>query len=185
MFAFVSIQSKSFEVKSSGFCLLKVWIYELLPVNIKQRSVQQPTISAHELFFLVFKNDEHFQRKVYLSYNLGQKVWDKFMKLSKTSFSMKCFTADILWFFTEKCQNLAFWWLATCHQIQAFQGFLEIPWFPKNLSLKLLGNLWGNLYFYFLVRVTGLYWETFWGHCFLKYHFKKTLLLTDTMVAWG
>ena len=39
--------------------------------------------------------------------NLGQKVGDKFTKLSKIGFSMKCFTADFLEFFTKKCQNLA------------------------------------------------------------------------------
>ena len=42
--------------------------------------------------------------------NLGQKVVDKFIKLSKIGFSMKCFTADILQLFTEQRQNLAFRW---------------------------------------------------------------------------
>ena len=32
------------------------------------------------------------------------------MKLSKIGFSMECFTADFLCFFTENCQNLAFGW---------------------------------------------------------------------------
>ena len=49
LFVFVSITSNSFDVKSDDFCLLKIWIYELLLINIKQRSVQQSTISAHEL----------------------------------------------------------------------------------------------------------------------------------------
>ena len=49
LFVFVSIKSNSFDVKSDDFCLLKIWIYELLLINIKQRSVQQSTISAHEL----------------------------------------------------------------------------------------------------------------------------------------
>ena len=48
MLVFVSIKSNSFDVKSDDFCLLKIWIYELLLINIKQRSVQQSTISAHE-----------------------------------------------------------------------------------------------------------------------------------------
>ena len=43
---------------------------------------------------------------------LGQKAVDKFTKLSKIGFSMKCFTPDILRFFTEKQQNLAFVWPA-------------------------------------------------------------------------
>ena len=42
-----------------------------------------------------------------LDYNLGQKVGDKFTKLSKIRFSMECFTADFLQFFTKKRQNLA------------------------------------------------------------------------------
>ena len=49
LFIFVSIKSNSFDIKSDDFCLLKIWIYELLLINVKQRSVQQSTISAHEL----------------------------------------------------------------------------------------------------------------------------------------
>ena len=41
-------------------------------------------------------------------YNLGQNVGDKFTKLSEIGFSMECFTADFLRFFTEKRQNLTF-----------------------------------------------------------------------------
>ena len=44
--------------------------------------------------------------------NLGQKVRDKLTKLSKTGFSMECFTADFLQFFYKKCQNLDFGWTA-------------------------------------------------------------------------
>ena len=51
LFVYVSIKSYSFDVKSDDFCLLKIWIYELLLINIKQRSVQQSTISAHELLY--------------------------------------------------------------------------------------------------------------------------------------
>ena len=40
--------------------------------------------------------------------NLGQRVEDKFTKLSKIGFFMKCFTADFLQIFTEKRQNLGF-----------------------------------------------------------------------------
>ena len=45
-------------------------------------------------------------------YNLGQRVADKLTKLSKVGFSMECFTADFLRFFTEKCHNLAFDWMS-------------------------------------------------------------------------
>ena len=59
MFVFVSIKSNSFDVKSDDFCLLKIWIYELLLINIKQRSVQQYTVSNHELPY------EFLSRKFY------------------------------------------------------------------------------------------------------------------------
>ena len=49
MFVFVSIKCNSFDVKSDDFCLLKIWIYDLLLINIKQRIVQKSTISVHEL----------------------------------------------------------------------------------------------------------------------------------------
>ena len=49
LFVFVSIKSNSFDVKSDDFCLLKIWIYELLLINVKQRSVPQSIVSAHEL----------------------------------------------------------------------------------------------------------------------------------------
>ena len=45
-------------------------------------------------------------------YNLGQKVGDKLMKLSKIGFSNEYFKADFLPFFTKKCQNLAIGWTA-------------------------------------------------------------------------
>ena len=47
-----------------------------------------------------------------MKYNPGQKVGDKFIKLSKIGFSMACFTTDFLQFFSKKHQNLAFGWTA-------------------------------------------------------------------------
>ena len=44
------------------------------------------------------------------NYNLGQKVRAKLTKLSKIGFSMECFTADFLLFFTKNFQNLDFGW---------------------------------------------------------------------------
>ena len=44
------------------------------------------------------------------AYNLRQKVKDKLTKLSKKGFSMECFTADFLQFFSKKYQNLTFGW---------------------------------------------------------------------------
>ena len=53
-------------------------------------------------------------------------VLDKFTKLSKTGFPMKCSTANFLRFFAEKCQNLGFGWPA---------GYL-----PSNSTLKSFRN---------------------------------------------
>ena len=41
-------------------------------------------------------------------YSLGQKIVDKFIKLSKIGFSMECFITDFLQFFWHKCQNVHF-----------------------------------------------------------------------------
>ena len=49
MFFFVSIKGNSFNVESDDFYLLKILIHELLLIYIKQTSVQQYTLSAHEL----------------------------------------------------------------------------------------------------------------------------------------
>ena len=65
MFVFVSIKSNSFNGKSNGFCLLKIWIYELLLINIKQRNVQQSTISGHELPYEFLKILSIFRGKSY------------------------------------------------------------------------------------------------------------------------
>ena len=47
------------------------------------------------------------------TYNLGQRIVDKFTKLSQIGFSnMKCSTVNILLFFTEKRQRLVFGWPA-------------------------------------------------------------------------
>ena len=43
---------------------------------------------------------------------LGQKAVDKFTKLSKIGFPMKCFTADILQFLTKEREKRAFGWPA-------------------------------------------------------------------------
>ena len=56
--------------------------------------------------------------------SLGKKVVDKFTKLCKIGFSMECFQADFLEFFTK---NVKFWLLGgqpyTHHQTQVFQEF--------------------------------------------------------------
>ena len=56
--------------------------------------------------------DRVLRRHSFSKYNLGQGVGDKLTKLSKIGFSMECFTADFLQFFTKKCQYLAFGWTA-------------------------------------------------------------------------
>ena len=45
-------------------------------------------------------------------YNPEKKVGDKLTKLSKIDFSMECFTAYFLRFFTKTPQNLTFSWTA-------------------------------------------------------------------------
>ena len=65
LFVFVSLKSNSFDVKRDGFCLLKIWIYELLLINIQQRSVQQSTISAHELLYEFLRILSIFRGKFY------------------------------------------------------------------------------------------------------------------------
>ena len=73
------------------------------------------------------------------------KGWRQYTKLSKIGFSMECFTADFLQFFTKKRKNLAFGWTPG-HQTQAFQGFFWnflISYNPKSNSF---GNSWSNSY---------------------------------------
>ena len=65
LFIFVSIKSNLFDVKSDDFCLLKIWIYELLLINIKQKSVQQSTISAYELPYRFLRILSIFRGKLY------------------------------------------------------------------------------------------------------------------------
>ena len=62
LFVFVSITSNSFHVKSDYFCLLKIWIYEL-------------KCSTMKTILWAFKNTEHFQRKVLLSYYRNCFCW--------------------------------------------------------------------------------------------------------------
>ena len=47
-------------------------------------------------------------------YNLGQKVGDKFTKLSKIDFSMECFTVDFLQRATKQRENFAIGWTDGC-----------------------------------------------------------------------
>ena len=62
---FFSIKSNSFDVKSDVFCLLKIWIYYLLLTKIKQKSVQQSTIFAHELYYEFLRILSIFRGKFY------------------------------------------------------------------------------------------------------------------------
>ena len=59
LLVFVSIKSNSFDVKSDDFCLLKIWICELLLINIKQRSVQQSTIEFLRILS-IFRGNFYF-----------------------------------------------------------------------------------------------------------------------------
>ena len=90
-----------------------------------------------------------------IMYNRGQKVGDKFVKLSKIGFSMECFTADFLQFFTKKHQNLALGWTAgySPSNLSISEIFLKFPNFLRSLCRKWFGNLWGNTYTRFLVII--------------------------------
>ena len=53
-----------------------------------------------------------------------RKVVEKLTKISKTDFSMECFTHDFLRDFAKNVKTWLFGgWLSTCHQIQAFERF--------------------------------------------------------------
>ena len=67
LLVFASIKSNSFYVKSDDFYLLKIWILELMLINIKQRSVKQSIICSWTT--LRVYNTEHFQRKFLLSWS--------------------------------------------------------------------------------------------------------------------
>ena len=56
--------------------------------------------------------------------NHGQNIVDKLMKLSKIGFSMECFTADFLQFFSATVK-ICLWdsRLGNCHQFKACQRF--------------------------------------------------------------
>ena len=66
-------------------------------------------------------------------YDLRQKVGDKFTKLSKIGFSMECFTAIFLRFFTEKYQNVTFGWTAgySPSNPSVSEVFLKFPSFLR------------------------------------------------------
>ena len=89
-----------------------------------------------ELFF--FKK-KLLHRCLIGSYNLGQKSADKLTKLSKIGFSMECFTADFLPFYTKKRENLACG--CTAGYSPSNPSISGIFWkFPNFLGLKSFGN---------------------------------------------
>ena len=76
------------------------------------------------------------KNSTYQKYSLWQNIADKFKKLSKTGFSMECFTAAFLQISSAHVKvGLLSDWLGTWHQFQAFQRFY---W---NLLLSLLRYL--------------------------------------------
>ena len=68
LFVFVSIKSNSFDVKSDDFYLLKIWIYELLLINIKTKKCSTIHYFCSWTTLWVFKDTEHFQMKFLLSW---------------------------------------------------------------------------------------------------------------------
>ena len=50
----------------------------------------------------------HIKQARHNTYNLRQNIVDKFTKLSKIRFPMKCFTADFFAIFKHNCQKMPF-----------------------------------------------------------------------------
>ena len=88
------------------------------------------------------------------TYNLGQRVRDKLRKLIKIDFSMEWLTADLLLFFTEKRQNLAFGCTVgySPSNPSISRIFLNLPNF-RTSYLKSFVNLWDNSYIHFLAII--------------------------------
>ena len=80
-------------------------------------------ISLADLFRILLLYVKAYFKNVHIC-NLEQKLVDKLTKLSKTGFTMECFTAD---FYDFLQKNVKIWFLGdrlgTCHQIQAFKCF--------------------------------------------------------------
>ena len=55
------------------------------------------------------RSELSYKWKCVSSDNLGQRVGDKFTNLSKTRFSMECFTADFFAIFYQKASKIGFW----------------------------------------------------------------------------
>ena len=75
-------------------------------------------------FFLILQLFP-IQPSMVTSHNLGQRVVDKFTKLSQISISVECFTAVFLQFFTGKRQNLVFEWVLAI-KYKHYMDFHEI-----------------------------------------------------------
>ena len=119
---------------------------ELLVINIYELSFR--TAFSFSSFFWKLKiisirnYNQHFTFKKawdkfcknFINYNLGLRIENKFTKFSKISFSMKCFTADFLQFFTKKLQNLAFGWTAmnSLSNLSISGIFLSFPNFLRS-----------------------------------------------------
>ena len=106
---------------------------------------------GNALFGFFLSKYSELSVKAEIWYNLGQKVGEKFTKLSKIVFSMECFTVAFLQFFTKKPQNLAIGWTTEYSPSNpSISGiFLKFPNFLRSLSLKSFGNSWGNSYIHF------------------------------------
>ena len=79
-----------FVIKSFISLNLRELILNYLNVNSLVKIVQS---------YPLFKVDS---LNIFINYNLGQRVGDKFTKLNEIGFSVECFTVDFLRLFTEK-----------------------------------------------------------------------------------
>ena len=129
-----------------------------MAVKLKKVASEQLT---EEIYHVGRWSRGHTSRVRQRNHNLGQKVGDKFSKLSKLGFSMERFAADNLRYFTKNHQNLVFWWTAgySLWNLSISGIFLNFPNFLRSLSLKSLGNSWVNSYIHFLVIKTEFHFE--------------------------
>ena len=119
------------------FQLYHIWLFasiQLLSISIlrgdKSFKKQKFRDIVNSMGLGWVTNEDQFLRKSW------PKIADKFTILSKTCFSIECFTAEFLRFlsvYAKSCFSSCR--LGTCHQIETFQGY---SWFPNCLTLLVL-----------------------------------------------
>ena len=96
------------------FGLFSLFFFLFICLVIR-KTLFQTYVKFHRIRIL-FRRSVALNLKRNVFYFFKHTILDKrletFTKLSKIGFSMECFTADFLYFFAKKGQNLAFGWMA-------------------------------------------------------------------------